>query len=97
MSRIANTSPCSPLFKQTLARIAKGGGLGLLRSFTVIVMPDADFSTEVLTNEVVVGHRGDGHIFRFPVLSNGTVSLHGSKIESNPEAKREAHRYLTEA
>jgi hypothetical protein len=51
-------------------------------------MPDTDFSTEVLTDEVVVGHRGDGHTYRFPILANGTVSWHGSQIEPNPKAKR---------
>ena len=66
-------------------------------SLLVIAMPDVDFSTEILTDEVVVGHRGDGHIFRFPVLANGTVSLHGSQIEPNPKAKHEARRYLAEA
>jgi hypothetical protein len=60
-------------------------------------MPDEKFSTEVLTEEVVVGHRGDGHIFRFPILANGSISLHGSLIEPNPNAKRDARRYLTEA
>ena len=60
-------------------------------------MPDTDFSTEVLTDQVVVGHRGDGHIYRFPVLADGTVSLHGSQIEPNPKAKREARLYLFEA
>jgi hypothetical protein len=58
-------------------------------------MPEENFSIEVLTDEVVVGHRGDGHIFRFPILANGTITLHGSLIE--PKAKREARRYLTEA
>ena len=47
-------------------------------------MPDENFSTEVLTGEVVVGH-------------SGTITLHGSLIEPNPKAKREARRYLTEA
>lgn len=60
-------------------------------------MPDENFSTQVLTDEVVIGHRADGHIFRFPILANGTISLHGSQMEPNPNAKREARRYLTEA
>jgi hypothetical protein len=60
-------------------------------------MPDDNFSTEILTKEVVVGHRGDGHIFRFPLLADGTITLHGSLIEPNPKAKREARRYLAEA
>jgi hypothetical protein len=58
-------------------------------------MPDPDFVTEVLTTEVVVNHLG--HIFRFPIMPNGTVSLNGSRIEPNPEAKQEARRYLFDA
>jgi hypothetical protein len=60
-------------------------------------MPGRNFSTEILTKEVVVGHRGDGHIFRFPILADGTITLYGSLIEPNPKAKCEARRYLTEA
>ena len=60
-------------------------------------MPHEEFSIEVLAEEVVIGHRDDGHIFRFPILPNGTVSLHGSRTEPNPRAKREARRYLNEA
>jgi hypothetical protein len=56
-----------------------------------------DFSTEVLTGEVVVGHRRDGRIFRFPILANGTLTLRGSQIEPNPKANREARRYLVDA
>ena len=33
----------------------------------------------------------------FPILANGTITLHGCLIEPNPKAKREARRYLTEA
>ena len=79
--------PSGPLFKLALARIAKGGGLGLLRSLLVIAMPDENFSTEVLTEEVVVGHRGDRHIFRFPILANGTISLHGSQIGAKSQCQ----------
>jgi hypothetical protein len=60
-------------------------------------MSDTSFATEILTTEVVVNHLADGHIYRFPILSNGTVSLDGSRIEPNPEAKREARRYLFDA
>jgi hypothetical protein len=60
-------------------------------------MPDEKLSTVILTKEVVVGHRGDGHIFRFPMLADGTITLHGLLIEPNPKAKRDARRYLTEA
>jgi hypothetical protein len=37
-------------------------------------MSDTSFATEILTTEVVVNHLADGHIYRFPILSNGTVS-----------------------
>jgi hypothetical protein len=60
-------------------------------------MSDTSFATESLTTEVVVNHLADGHIYRFPILSNGSVSLNGSRIEPNPEAKREARRYLFDA
>jgi hypothetical protein len=61
------------------------------------MMPETDFATSLLETEVVVTHIGDGHVYHFPILSNGTVSLNGSRIEPNPEAKREARRYVFEA
>lgn len=60
-------------------------------------MPVMDFKTELLAGEVVVAHIAEGHIFHFPILASGSVSLQGSRIEANPEAKREAGRYLFEA
>jgi hypothetical protein len=60
-------------------------------------MPDSDFAAAILETEVVVSHIEDGHVFHFPILSNGTVSLHGARMEPNPAAKREARRYLFEA
>jgi hypothetical protein len=60
-------------------------------------MSESDFSTEILETEVIVKHDPEGHVFHFPILSNGTVSLHGAKIEPNPSAKREARRYLFDA
>jgi hypothetical protein len=60
-------------------------------------MPEIDFATSVLENKIVVTHIGDGHVYHFPILSNGTVSLHGSRTEPNPNAKREARRYLFDA
>lgn len=50
-----------------------------------------------MENEVVMVHMADGHIYHFPILPNGTVSLHGADIEPNPKAKREARRYLLKA
>jgi hypothetical protein len=55
-------------------------------------MPDTDFTAEVLETEVVVKDAKDGHVFHFPILGNGTVSLHGARIEANPDAKRQASR-----
>jgi hypothetical protein len=60
-------------------------------------MLQTEFTTEVLDAEVVVKEVTDGHVFHFPILSNGTVSLHGSRIKHNPTAKREASRSLFEA
>jgi hypothetical protein len=60
-------------------------------------MPENEFEAEVLENEVVIVHTGDGHTYHFPILPNGTVSLHGADIEPNLKAKREARRYLLEA
>jgi hypothetical protein len=60
-------------------------------------MPEAAFTLEILAAEVIVKDVTDGHVFHFPILSNGTVSLHGSRIKHNPTAKREASRYLFEA
>lgn len=37
-------------------------------------MPESDFATEILETEVVVNHDAEGHVFHFPILSNGTVA-----------------------
>jgi hypothetical protein len=50
-----------------------------------------------LEEEVVVTHLEIGHIFRFPIFSNGTVGLHGSKVEANPAAQHEARKFLFDA
>ena len=60
-------------------------------------MPDSDFEAEILENEIVVAHVAEGHVYHFPILTNGTVSLHGSRIEPNPQSKREARRFLLDA
>ena len=60
-------------------------------------MVESDFEAEVLENEVVIAHVGEGHVFHFPILTNGTVSMNGSPIEANPDAKREANRFLFDA
>jgi hypothetical protein len=56
-----------------------------------------DFEAEILENEVVVAHIDEGHVYHFPILTNGTVSLHGSLIEPNPASKRIARRFLFDA
>jgi hypothetical protein len=60
-------------------------------------MPNTDFTAAILETEVVVKDITDGHIFHFPILGNGTVSLHGVRIDPNPDAKLEARRYLPDA
>ena len=57
-------------------------------------MSESEFEAEILENEVVIVHIADGHVCRLPILSNGTVSLHGARVEPNPKAKREARRHL---
>jgi hypothetical protein len=34
------------------------------------------FAAEILESVVVVNHIADGHIYRFPIQSNGNVSLY---------------------
>jgi hypothetical protein len=50
-----------------------------------------------LETEIVLTHIGEGHVYHFPIMPNGTVSLNGSRIEPNPKAKREARKYLFDA
>jgi hypothetical protein len=57
-------------------------------------MPQTDFAAEILETEIVLTHIGDGLVYHFPIMPNGTVSLDGSRIEPNPKAKREARKYL---
>jgi hypothetical protein len=59
-------------------------------------LADADLTAEILEAEVVVKHRRWSHL-RFPILSKGTVSLHGVRIEVNPDAKRRANGYVIDA
>ena len=60
-------------------------------------MLDTKFAAEILESVVVVNHIADGHIYRFPIQSNGNVSLNGAQIEPNPKAKDQARRYLFDA
>ena len=66
-------------------------------SAPLLEMPETDFKASISRNEVVVTHRSRGHVYRFPVLANGTVSLTGSRIEPNPNASREAGRFVFDA
>jgi hypothetical protein len=61
------------------------------------VMTDSDFKASILKNEVVIAHVAEGHIYRFPILSNGTISMHGSLAEPNPDSPISARRLFTEA
>jgi hypothetical protein len=60
-------------------------------------MPTTDFASEILETEIVLTHIEDDHVYHFPILSNGIVSLHGSRIEANPKAKCEGSKYLLDA
>jgi hypothetical protein len=55
----------------------------------IVTMPQSDFEAEILEDEVVIAHAGEGHVYHFPILSNGTVSLHGraSRRIRRPSAK----------
>jgi hypothetical protein len=57
-------------------------------------MPQTDFAVEILETEIVLTAYGEGHVYHFPIVPNGTVSLNGPQIESNPKATREARKYL---
>ncbi len=55
---------------------------------------DSDFKAIIAEGMVIVSHRSEGHLFYFPVLRNGSVSLHGARIKANPKAKTEANKFL---
>jgi hypothetical protein len=60
-------------------------------------MSENDFNSAILESEVIVTHIADGHLYHFPILANGTVSLHGVRTEENPKARRDPRRYLFDA
>jgi hypothetical protein len=60
-------------------------------------MANSDFKASILENEVVIAHVAEGHIYRFPILSNGTISMHGSVTEPNPDSAISARRLFLEA
>jgi hypothetical protein len=57
-------------------------------------MSDSDFMAIIAEGMVIVTHRREGHMFYFPVLPNGSVSLHGARIKANPKAKTEGNKFL---
>jgi hypothetical protein len=56
-----------------------------------------EFAAAILEHELVLRHIRDGHVFHFPILSDGTVSGQASRVESNPKGDREARSYLSDA
>jgi hypothetical protein len=56
-----------------------------------------EFAAAILEKEVVLRHIRDGHVFHFPILSDGTVSGQACRVESNPKGDREARSYLSDA
>ncbi len=68
-----------------------------MTTFDAAHMAQTDFAAEILETEVVLTHIKEGHVYHFPILPSGTVSLNGSRIEPNPKAKREARKYLCDA
>ncbi len=57
-------------------------------------MADPSFKTTVNEEAVVVAHLGEGHLYYFPILPKGIVSLHGARIKANPKAKTEANKFV---
>jgi hypothetical protein len=60
-------------------------------------MREFHFSSEILLQEVVVTHLATGHLYRFPILPNGTASLNGARIEERPGSTINAKKFLFEA
>jgi len=60
-------------------------------------MADSDFKTIIAEGMVIVTHLKEGHLFYFPVLRNGSASLHGARIKANPKAKTEANKFVFQA
>jgi hypothetical protein len=62
-----------------------------------IALTVSDFATAILENEIILRHIDDGHVFRFPISSDGRIDMQASRIEPNPGARREASAYLFDA
>jgi hypothetical protein len=54
----------------------------------------SDFRAFLAEGMVIVTHLSEGHLFYFPVLRDGSVSLHGARIKAGPKAKTEANKFL---
>jgi hypothetical protein len=78
------------------SRLQDRGRQGRLAELTKL-MTDTDFKTTLLENEVVVAHVAEGHIYRFRILLDGIISMHGSVTEPNPDSAISARRLFAEA
>jgi len=63
----------------------------------VITLTADDFAAALLQDEIVLRHKQDGHVFHFPISSDGKVSIEDLRIEANPDGSREAHVYVRDA
>jgi hypothetical protein len=63
----------------------------------VIALTVDDFAAAILEDEIVLRHKQDGHVFHFPISSDGSVSIQDLRIEANPGSIYEAHVYLRDA
>jgi hypothetical protein len=63
----------------------------------VITLTADDFAVALLENEIVLRHKQEGHVFHFPISSDGGVSMQGLRIEANPNGSRDARGYVRDA
>ena len=61
------------------------------------VIRNPNFLITILKTKIVVAHIDDGHVYHFPILSDGTVSLLEGSIKPKPDAKRAPRRRLFDA
>lgn len=54
------------------------------------------FEIRFENDTIVVTHRAEGHVFRFPVVANA-VSLHGAHITTNESAPHPGRYFLSQA
>jgi hypothetical protein len=62
-----------------------------------ITLTTDDFAAAILEDEIILRHKLDGHVFHFPISSDGRVSMQGLRIEANPNGSREARGYVRDA